>query len=187
MRNCCDITVSLQKDTSKRQVLEEEEEVVGEEEEEEGEPNVEELLENSWNIAQFLPQAASCQSYFLMIVSGEQSQGVDEVTCASPVPERACSGVAAGAGWSWSFAHVSPAYIVAVYHSMKEELRRNAPGSTPVKRRSTSQVSQEALGEMGAMPGERRARGQPWCPQRATHLAVPICHRTAQVLSAPSL
>ncbi|PKK16422.1 DNA polymerase epsilon catalytic subunit A-like, partial [Columba livia] len=45
------------------------------------------------------------------------------------------------------------AYIVAVYHSMKEELRRNAPGNTPVKRRCTSQVSQEVLGEMGAMPG----------------------------------
>lgn len=54
---------------------EEEEEVAVGEEEEEGEPNVEELLENSWNIAQFLPQAASCQSYFLMIVSGELSQG----------------------------------------------------------------------------------------------------------------
>lgn len=71
----------LQKDTSKRQVLEEEDseeeedEAGGEEEEEEGEPNVEELLENSWNIAQFLPQAASCQSYFLMIVSGELSRG----------------------------------------------------------------------------------------------------------------
>lgn len=51
----------------------EEEEEVGEEEEE-GESNVEELLENSWNIVQFLPQAASCQSYFLMIVSGECSQ-----------------------------------------------------------------------------------------------------------------
>lgn len=159
----------LQKDTSKRQVLEEgdsedeEEEVAaGEEEEEEGEPNVEELLENSWNIAQFLPQAASCQSYFLMIVSGELSRG-DEVACASPVPRRAHSGAAAGMGWSWSLARVSPAYIVAVYHSMKEELRRNAPGSTPVKRRSTSQVSQEALGEMGAMPGECPATGQPWC------------------------
>ncbi|PKK16595.1 hypothetical protein A306_00000309, partial [Columba livia] len=93
---------------------EEEEEVAVGEEEEEGELNVEDLLENNWNIAQFLPQAASCQSYFLMIVS---------------------------------------AYIVAVYHSMKEELRRNAPGNTPVKRRCTSQVSQEVLGEMGAMPG----------------------------------
>lgn len=99
---CCWL---LQKDTSKRQVLEEtdsedeEEEVAaGEEEEEEGEPNVEELLENSWNIAQFLPQAASCQSYFLMIVSGELSWG-DEVTCASPVPRRARSGAAAGMGW----------------------------------------------------------------------------------------
>ncbi|KAF2978236.1 hypothetical protein EK904_005544 [Melospiza melodia maxima] len=93
---------------------EEEEEEAREEEEEKGEPDVEELLENNWNIAQFLPQAGSCQSYFLMIIS---------------------------------------AYIVAVYHSMKEELRRNTPGSTPIKRRSTSQVSQEALGELRAMPG----------------------------------
>lgn len=73
MRDCCGISGSPQKDTSKRQALEEDSE---EEEEEvareEGEPDVEELLENSWNIAQFLPQAASCQSYFLMIVSGEQ-------------------------------------------------------------------------------------------------------------------
>uniref|UniRef100_A0A8C3L7G5 DNA polymerase epsilon catalytic subunit n=1 Tax=Chrysolophus pictus TaxID=9089 RepID=A0A8C3L7G5_CHRPC len=91
----------------------EEEEEAGEEDEED-ESNVEELLENSWNIVQFLPQAASCQNYFLMIVS---------------------------------------AYIVAVYHSMKEELRRNAPGSTPVKRRGTSQVTQEAQNETGAMPG----------------------------------
>ncbi|XP_065594891.1 DNA polymerase epsilon catalytic subunit A [Cyrtonyx montezumae] len=108
-----------EKDSNKKQALEEadseEEEEAGEEDEEEdGESNVEELLENSWNIVQFLPQAASCQNYFLMIVS---------------------------------------AYIVAVYHSMKEELRRNAPGSTPVKRRGTSQVSQEARGETGAMPG----------------------------------
>ena len=47
-----------------------------EEEEEEGgskELDVEDLLENNWNILQFLPQAASCQSYFLMIVSGESS------------------------------------------------------------------------------------------------------------------
>ncbi|RLV97718.1 hypothetical protein DV515_00011497 [Chloebia gouldiae] len=108
-----------EKDTSKtleeeEESGEEEEEVVREEEEEKGEPDVEELLENNWNIAQFLPQAGSCQSYFLMIIS---------------------------------------AYIVAVYHSMKEELRRNAPGSTPIKRRSTSQVSQEAPGELRAMPG----------------------------------
>lgn len=45
------------------------------------------------------------------------------------------------------------AYIVAVYHSMREEMRRNAPGSTPIKRRQNSQVSQEA-GETGALPGE---------------------------------
>lgn len=64
----------FQKDTSKKQALEEgdseEEEEAGEEDEED-ESNVEELLENSWNIVQFLPQAASCQNYFLMIVSGE--------------------------------------------------------------------------------------------------------------------
>lgn len=35
------------------------------------EPDVEDLLENNWNIVRFLPQAASCQSYFLVIVSGE--------------------------------------------------------------------------------------------------------------------
>lgn len=76
---------------------EEEEEVAVGEEEEEGELNMEELLENNWNIAQFLPQAASCQSYFLMIVSGELSQGGDEVACACPLPRRACTGAVAGA------------------------------------------------------------------------------------------
>nr|XP_028564984.1 DNA polymerase epsilon catalytic subunit A [Podarcis muralis] len=94
-----------------------EEEEEEEEEKEEGaeeDNGVEELLENNWNIMQYLPQAASCQNYFLMIVS---------------------------------------AYIVAVYHSMKEEMRRSAPGSTPVKRRASSQVSQEPVGEAGVMPG----------------------------------
>ncbi|XP_010602547.1 DNA polymerase epsilon catalytic subunit A isoform X3 [Fukomys damarensis] len=90
-----------------------EEEVEEEEQEVEG-SDVEDLLENNWNILQFLPQAASCQSYFLMIVS---------------------------------------AYIVAVYHSMKDELKRSAPGSTPVKRRGPSQFSQEAKGLAGALPG----------------------------------
>ncbi|XP_005403009.1 PREDICTED: DNA polymerase epsilon catalytic subunit A isoform X4 [Chinchilla lanigera] len=86
------------------------------EEEEQGveEPDMEDLLDNNWNILQFLPQAASCQSYFLMIVS---------------------------------------AYIVAVYHSMKDELRRSAPGSTPMKKRGPSQFSQEAEGTAGALPG----------------------------------
>ncbi|XP_027422941.1 DNA polymerase epsilon catalytic subunit A isoform X2 [Bos indicus x Bos taurus] len=96
---------------------EEDEDEEEEEEEDEGgtqELDVEDLLENNWNILQFLPQAASCQSYFLMIVS---------------------------------------AYIVAVYHSMKEELRRSTPGSTPVRRRGASQLSQEAQGEAGALPG----------------------------------
>uniref|UniRef100_A0A6I8NLR9 DNA polymerase epsilon catalytic subunit n=1 Tax=Ornithorhynchus anatinus TaxID=9258 RepID=A0A6I8NLR9_ORNAN len=108
-----------ERDTKKRQKAEEEEGSDDEEEEEEeeeveGEPDVEDLLENNWNIVQYLPQTASCQSYFLMIVS---------------------------------------AYVVAVYHSMKEELKRNAPGCTPVKRRANSQVSQESEGGTGAMPG----------------------------------
>lgn len=47
-----------------------------------------------------------------------------------------------------------PAYIAAVYHSMKEELRRNAPGATPVKRRGGSQASQQALGDLSALPGK---------------------------------
>ncbi|RMC06098.1 hypothetical protein DUI87_17643 [Hirundo rustica rustica] len=138
-----------EKATSKKQALEEEEseeeDVVREEEEEEGEqPDVEELLENNWNIVQFLPEAGSCQSYFLMIVSGEQYE--DMLRSLRPPSMPAL-------GRSWSLAYVFPAYIVAVYHSMKEELRRNTPGSTPIKRRNTSQVSQEALGELRAMPG----------------------------------
>ncbi|KAM8886760.1 DNA polymerase epsilon catalytic subunit A [Spinachia spinachia] len=75
---------------------------------------VEELIESNWNIMQYLPQTASCQKYFLMIVS---------------------------------------AYIAAVYHSMKGELRRNAPGATPVKRRGGSQASQQAVGDLSALPG----------------------------------
>ncbi|XP_075753979.1 DNA polymerase epsilon catalytic subunit A isoform X1 [Pelodiscus sinensis] len=85
-----------------------------EEEKDQEETSVEDLLENNWNVVQYLPQAASCQNYFLMIVS---------------------------------------AYVVAVYHSMKEELRRNAPGATPVRRRAGSQASQEPAGEAGALPG----------------------------------
>uniref|UniRef100_A0A6Q2YZ91 DNA polymerase epsilon catalytic subunit n=1 Tax=Esox lucius TaxID=8010 RepID=A0A6Q2YZ91_ESOLU len=75
---------------------------------------VEELIESNWNIMQYLPQTASCQKYFLMIIS---------------------------------------AYIAAVYHSMREELRRNAPGATPIKRRGGSQASQQAVGDSGALPG----------------------------------
>ncbi|XP_069475427.1 DNA polymerase epsilon catalytic subunit A isoform X1 [Ambystoma mexicanum] len=91
----------------------EDEEEVPSDREEAGD-EVEDSLENNWNIVQYLPQAASCQSYFLMIIS---------------------------------------AYIVAVYHSMREEMRRNAPGSTPIKRRQNSQITQEVEGEAGAMPG----------------------------------
>lgn len=68
----------LQQDSQKEGKAEEEEEEEEPEDEGEGEdddgvqePDVEDLLENNWNIVQFLPQAASCQSYFLMIVSGE--------------------------------------------------------------------------------------------------------------------
>lgn len=32
---------------------------------------VEEQIESNWNIMQYLPQTASCQKYFLMIVSGK--------------------------------------------------------------------------------------------------------------------
>ncbi|XP_047418330.1 DNA polymerase epsilon catalytic subunit A isoform X1 [Sciurus carolinensis] len=104
-----------QQEPQKGEEAEDEQEDEDEQEEEDVEESgVEDLLENNWNILQFLPQAASCQSYFLMIVS---------------------------------------AYIVAVHHSMKEELRRGAPGTTPVKRRGASQFSQEAEGAAGALPG----------------------------------
>uniref|UniRef100_A0A3B3CYW5 DNA polymerase epsilon catalytic subunit n=1 Tax=Oryzias melastigma TaxID=30732 RepID=A0A3B3CYW5_ORYME len=93
---------------------EDEDEDNAEEEEDEGSDDVENLIESNWNIMHYLPQTASCQQYFLMIVS---------------------------------------AYIAAVYHSMKEELRRNAPGATPVKRRGGSQASQQALGDSTALPG----------------------------------
>lgn len=105
-----------EQDSQTREETEDEEDNEKDEEEEEdmGQSEVEDLLENNWNILQFLPQAASCQSYFLMIVS---------------------------------------AYIVAVYQSMKDELRHSAPGSTPVKRKGASQFSQEAEGAAGALPG----------------------------------
>ncbi|KAF6729526.1 DNA polymerase epsilon catalytic subunit A [Oryzias melastigma] len=93
---------------------EDEDEDNAEEEEDEESDDVENLIESNWNIMHYLPQTASCQQYFLMIVS---------------------------------------AYIAAVYHSMKEELRRNAPGATPVKRRGGSQASQQALGDSTALPG----------------------------------
>lgn len=47
---------------------------------------MEDLLENNWNIVRFLPRAASCQSYFLVIVSGEPP--------AAATPRRA-------APWTW--------------------------------------------------------------------------------------
>lgn len=54
-----------------------------------------------------------------------------------------------------------PAYIAAVYHSMKEELRRNAPGATPVKRRGGSQASQQAVEDLSALPGTQSFRKLP--------------------------
>lgn len=70
----------LQQDSPKEGTTQRDEDEDGDEDgdeddkEEDGvqEPDVEDLLENSWNLVQFLPQAASCQSYFLMIVSGER-------------------------------------------------------------------------------------------------------------------
>ncbi|KAL6465246.1 hypothetical protein MHYP_G00253790 [Metynnis hypsauchen] len=85
-----------------------------EDEEQDGDEEVEDLIESNWNIMQYLPQTASCQKYFLMIIS---------------------------------------AYIAAVYHSMKEELRRNAPGATPIKRRGGSQMTQQPAGDVSALPG----------------------------------
>lgn len=38
--------------------------------EQDGDEEVEESIESNWNIMQYLPQTASCQKYFLMIVSG---------------------------------------------------------------------------------------------------------------------
>lgn len=74
---CADVTgvVSVSQQDSPEEGRAEGEEPEEEPEEEGGaqELDVEDLLENSWNILQFLPQAASCQSYFLMIVSGESS------------------------------------------------------------------------------------------------------------------
>lgn len=46
---------------------EEEDEAEAEDETDE----VEDLIESNWNIMQYLPQNASCQKYFLMIVSGK--------------------------------------------------------------------------------------------------------------------
>lgn len=43
---------------------------------------------------------------------------------------------------------------------MKEELRRNAPGATPVKRRAGSQASQQAVGDLSALPGKSPFRRQ---------------------------
>lgn len=93
---------------------EDEDEENQEDEEQDGEDDVEDLIESNWNIMQYLPQTASCQKYFLMIIS---------------------------------------AYIAAVYHSMKQELRRNAPGATPIKRRGATQASQQPTGDVSALPG----------------------------------
>jgi len=52
---------------------EEEDENEADVEEDDGETEeVEELIESNWNIMQYLPQTASCQKYFLMIVSGKR-------------------------------------------------------------------------------------------------------------------
>lgn len=48
----------------------EDEENQEEDEEQDGEDDVEDLIESNWNIMQYLPQTASCQKYFLMIISG---------------------------------------------------------------------------------------------------------------------
>lgn len=99
---------------------------------------------------QYLPQTASCQNYFLMIISGK-AQIMSKYSLFNDF---------------YPFLSVlthtlsMPAYIAAVYHSMKEELRRNAPGATPVKRRVGSQASQQALGDLSALPGKMLFRKQ---------------------------
>lgn len=104
---------------------------------------MEELIESNWNIMQYLPQTASCQKYFLMTVSGKRKI------------INSCCFFHAFSLYQLSHTHFStPAYIAAVYHSMKEELRRNAPGTTPVKRRGGSQASQQAAGDLSALPGK---------------------------------
>uniref|UniRef100_A0A3B4B1K0 DNA polymerase epsilon catalytic subunit n=1 Tax=Periophthalmus magnuspinnatus TaxID=409849 RepID=A0A3B4B1K0_9GOBI len=52
-----------------------------------------------------------------------------------------------------SYDETALSYIAAVYHSMKEEIRRNAPGATPIKRRGGSQVTQQTVGDLSALPG----------------------------------
>lgn len=104
---------------------------------------MEELIESNWNIMQYLPQTASCQKYFLMIVSGKKKINTQQTCKFSTI-------------FLFIYTHTlsTPAYIAAVYHSMKEELRRNAPGATPVKRRGGSQASQQAVGDLSALPGK---------------------------------
>lgn len=111
---------------------------------------MEELIESNWNIMQFLPQTASCQKYFLMIISGKISN--TNPTCCFFAPLQILTKVRSVS---------MPAYIAAVYHSMKEELRRNAPGATPVKRRGGSQASQQAVGDLSALPGTKSFRKLP--------------------------
>lgn len=102
---------------------------------------VEELIESNWNIMQYLPQTASCQKYFLMIISGKM------------ITTRPSYCLLLPPVFTFSLPVSMLAYIAAVYHSMKEELRRNAPGATPVKRRGGSQPSQQAVGDLSALPG----------------------------------
>lgn len=114
----------LQQDPQKEGRAEEEEpeeegeDDEGEDDDEGQEPDVEDLLENNWNIVQFLPQAASCQSYFLMIVSGELI---------------ADTSVTRGATWSWSAAsHEGGSGCRAPLTAPAEEgCPRGAPCSAP--------------------------------------------------------
>lgn len=108
---------------------------------------MEEKIESNWNIMQYLPQTASCQKYFLMIISGNaeiMTTYFDVLFCifTPSLPSLLSLSTAA--------------YIAAIYHSMKEELRRNAPGATPIKRRGGSQASQQPLGDLSALPGTRK-------------------------------
>lgn len=77
---------------------------------------------------------------------------------------------------------------------MKEELRRSTPGSTPVRRRGASQLSQEAQGEAGALPGEHPCCVRPpVCASQGPHLlplvSLPPCEVASRrhVASLPGM
>lgn len=134
---------------------------------------MEEKIESNWNIMQYLPQTASCQKYFLMIISGKTEivSTCFHLSVLTPSLQFVLSLCIA-------------AYIAAVYHSMKEELKRNAPGATPIKRRGGSQASQQAVGDLSALPGTTKHDVIPQFPFAAnkTFIRVSLSYRNDHLL-----